>query len=143
MLRINLSPLTQKIIGCGVGENVTTEYPWILIRKQIIEDNLYLHPDSSDFLPIKNEINNYIGHDILIGYAPTSFSEEFFNICLTETSRNRVTKEIEKLRTEQENRVKNSVFKSCGIWREFGSTLDIDKLTIKNNRPLLETQASL
>ncbi|XP_044010440.1 dynein axonemal intermediate chain 3-like [Aphidius gifuensis] len=140
MVRIPLSSLTQKIIGCEVGENVTTEYPWILIRKQIIEDNIYLHPESSDFLPIKNEIYNYPGHDVLIGYAPTSFNQQKFYICLTENSRDEVTREINKLRNDQENRVKKAVFKTSGSWNDFGSSSEIISPQDINKRPLIDIQ---
>lgn len=144
MVRIKLKRLTQKIIGCEVGENVTTEYPWIFVRKEIIEDNLDLHSESSDFLPVRDEILEYPEHNVLIGYAPLLTDDEgHFNICLTENSRDVVMTQIENLRSEQENRVKNSVFKTVGIWQDLGSGIQVDQTLVKNTRELFEIEVRL
>ena len=138
--RINLSPLTQKIIGCVIGENVTTEYPWIYVRKEIIEDNLDLHEESSDFLPVRDEINLFPDKKILIGYAPSTAQDEQFYICLTEAGRDAVMKHIETLRLEEEDRVRNAIEKPIGKWKELGSREEVDDTIVKNTRPLFEIE---
>jgi len=53
--RVTISPETQQQLGCVIGVNVTAESPWIFIDKTVIEDSLFLHTESSEFLPIKEE----------------------------------------------------------------------------------------
>ncbi|XP_043273310.1 dynein axonemal intermediate chain 3-like [Venturia canescens] len=138
--RINLTPLTQKIIGCVIGENVTTEYPWVYVKKEDIEDNLDLHDESSDFLPVRDHISLYPDKNILIGYSPTSDDEGQFYICLTEAGRDAVIKSIEALRIDQENRVRNAVYKIPRTWQDLGSGQEVDDAIVKNTRPLFEIE---
>ncbi|CAK9811661.1 Dynein axonemal intermediate chain 3 [Anthophora plagiata] len=138
--RINLSPLTQKVVGCVIGENVSTEYPWVYVRKEIIEDNIDLHEDSSDFLPIKDEIRKFPNSKLLIGYVPSLTEEGQFYICLTEKGRDVVVEHIQKQREEHENRVRTAVYKPLGEWKELGSGMEIQTAMIKNMRPLLEIE---
>lgn len=142
MVKLNLSALTQQIVGCKIGEDVTTEYPWITVKKEIIEDNLDLHTESSDFLPIRDEILEYPEKSMLIGLAATRTDDPEFYVCLTEESRNTVVKQIESLRSDQENRVKNAVFRPIGEWLDWGSTKDIDDSIITRTRPLLQSEVS-
>lgn len=135
-----MSPLTQKVVGCVIGENVSTEYPWVYVRKEIIEDNIDLHEDSSDFLPIKNEIRMFPNSKILIGYVPSLTEEGQFYICLTEDGRDAVVEQIQKQREEHENRVRTAVYKPLGKWQEFNSSVEIEASIVKNTRPLLEIE---
>lgn len=138
--RIDLSPLTQKIVGCVIGENVTTEYPWIYIKKELIEDNIDLHDESSDFLEIKDEIETYPEAKILIGYAPSSDEDGQFYICLTEEGRDAVIRQIEFQRLNLESRVQSAVYKVAGDWIDFDSKTEVDDTIVKNSRPLLQIE---
>ncbi|KOC65332.1 WD repeat-containing protein 63, partial [Habropoda laboriosa] len=138
--RINLSPLTQKVIGCVIGENVSTEYPWVYVRKEIIEDNIELYEESSDFLPVKDEIRKFPNSKLLIGYVPSLTEEGQFYICLSEEGRDVVVDYIQKQREEHENRVRTAVYKPLGDWEELGSGMEIQTAMIKNTRPLLEIE---
>ncbi|CAL7938959.1 unnamed protein product [Xylocopa violacea] len=138
--RIDLSPLTQKVVGCIIGENVSTEYPWVYVRKEIIEDNIDLHEESSDFLPIKDEIRKFPDSKILIGYVPSLTEEGQFYICLTEEGRDVVLEYIKKQREDHENRVRTAVYKPLGEWKELGSSIEIETTIVKNTRPLLEIE---
>ncbi|EZA61349.1 WD repeat-containing protein, partial [Ooceraea biroi] len=135
--QIDLSPLTQKIVGCVIGEDVTTEYPWVHVKKDIIEDNIDLHSESSDFLPVKDEISAFPDTKILIGYAPSLYEKAQFYICLTEEGRNAVMRSIQTQREDHENRVRNAVYKSPGQWHDLGSGAEVDADVVKNTRPLL------
>lgn len=110
------------------------------MRKEIIEDNLDLHDESSDFLPVRDEINLFPDKNMLIGYAPSSTDEAQFYICLTEVGRDAVLRNIDNLRIEQENRVRNAVYKSVGIWNELGSGQEVDDAIAKKIRPLFEIE---
>lgn len=138
--RINLSPITQKIVGCVIGENVSTEYPWVYVRKKIIEDNIDLHEDSSDFLPVKDEIYRFPNSKMLIGYVPSLTEEGQFYICLTEEGRDAIVEYIQKEREDHENRVRTAVYKPIGKWKELTSSVEIDSMIVKNTRPLLEIE---
>lgn len=141
--RIDLSPLTQKIVGCVIGENVTTEYPWVYVRKDIIEDNIDLHSESSDFLPVKDEIQEYPDEHILIGYAPSVSEEAQFYIVLTEESKDAIIKFIQTQREDHENRVKSAMYKPPGQWLDLGSGAEIDAYVVKNTRPLFEIEVCI
>lgn len=141
--RIDLSPLTQKIVGCVIGDNVTTEYPWVHVKKDIIEDNIDLHSESSDFLPVKDKIYEYPDPKILIGYAPSLYEKGQFYICLTEQGRDAVEQFIQTQREDHENRVRNAVYKSPGEWHDLGSGAEVDADYVKNTRPLFEIEVRI
>ena len=142
---MNLSPLTQKIVGCVIDENVTTEFPWIYVKKEIIEDDVDLHSESSDFLPIKSEIEQYEGDKVLIGYAPKARvgedeDEGQFYVCLTEEGRDAVVRRIEAQRAEQQERVRMAVEKRAGYWQSQGSEDVVDLARVRKARPLFEIE---
>ncbi|XP_046142621.1 dynein axonemal intermediate chain 3-like [Osmia bicornis bicornis] len=138
--RINLSPLTQKVVGCVIGENVSTEYPWVYVRKEIIEDNIYLHDESSDFLAVKDEIRSFPYKKLLIGYVPSLTEEGQFYICLTEEARDAVIALIQKQREEHEGRVRTAVYKPARHWEDLGSGEEIQTSMVQHMRPLLEIE---
>jgi len=141
--RIDLSPLTQKIVGCVIGDDVTTEYPWVHVKKEIIEDNIELHSESSEFLPMKDEIEAFPDKTMLIGYAPSLHYKGQFYICLSEQGRDAVLKAIQTEREEHESRVRNAVYKSARRWFDLGSSAEVDILVVKNTRPLFEIEVRI
>lgn len=56
VMRVTLAPQTQHHLGCVIGKDVTAEHPWISVNKSLIDDNMDLHSDSSDFLPVRDEL---------------------------------------------------------------------------------------
>lgn len=46
---------------------MTGEKPWIYVKKEGVIDNLELHEESSEFLPIRKEILEFPGQEFLIG----------------------------------------------------------------------------
>ncbi|KAL1491054.1 hypothetical protein ABEB36_011707 [Hypothenemus hampei] len=116
--KIVMSELTQKIIECVVGEHVTSESPWKYVKKEIVQDNLELHEESSEFLPIRAEILAYPRAKILIGYISddTQEKDDEFYICVTEEATDAVQKIIEKLRQEQEDRLQYQLIKDIHPW---------------------------
>lgn len=136
MVRVDLSPLTQKICGCVIDENVTTEFPWVYVDKLIIEDNLELHSESSDFLPVRNQIESYPEHQVLIGYAPHLDYEGQFYVCVTKQGHDEVARRIEQTRQEQQERVRQAIYKEPAKWLSQGSERDIDDTIARKSRPL-------
>ncbi|XP_071554596.1 dynein axonemal intermediate chain 3 [Temnothorax nylanderi] len=140
--RLDLSPLTQKIVGCIIGEDVTAEYPWVHVRKDVIEDNIDLHSESSDFLPVKDEIHAFPDEKVFIGYAPSLSEEGQFYIVLTEEGRDAIVKHIQEQREDHENRVRNAIYKSPGRWHDLGSGAVVDANVVKDTRPLFEIEVT-
>ncbi|CAG9820637.1 unnamed protein product [Phaedon cochleariae] len=139
--KLTLSELAQKIIGCVAGEHVTAESPWMYVNKEKIQDNLELHEESSEFLPLKKELIEYPRRDVLIGYIPDESREyEEFYICVTEEATETVKNIIEKMKEEQEERLYNTVNKSIKKWFSQGTEEEVDESIIKNNRALLEVE---
>lgn len=138
-----MSPLTQKIVGCVIGENVTTEYPWVYVKKDVIEDNIDLHSESSDFLIVKDEIEAFPDKQILIGYAPSLSEEGQFYIVLTKESRDAIVRSIETQREDHENRVRYAIYKPLGRWHDLGSGAEVDAYVVKNTRPLFEIEVCI
>lgn len=50
-----------------VGEDVTSESPWKYVKKELVQDNLELHEESSEFLPLRGLILAYPRPELLIG----------------------------------------------------------------------------
>lgn len=109
-----------------IGENLTEEYPWIEVDKQIIEDNIHLHPERSDFLPVAFEILSYSGDKILLGYDPQVKEESQFLICITEEAREVTIQNIQAIRLERESRVRNAVHKKPNKWESLGSENEME-----------------
>ncbi|XP_044755938.1 dynein axonemal intermediate chain 3 [Coccinella septempunctata] len=139
--RIALSELSQKIINCVVGEHITSEKPWTLVKKELIEDNLELHEESSEFLPIRNEIIAFPRKEMLIGFITEEAGEiDEFYICVTEAATDAVQTLINEQQAKQEARLQNSINKVIKSWLTLGSEAEIDETIPKKNRALLEVE---
>ncbi|XP_045467927.1 dynein axonemal intermediate chain 3 [Harmonia axyridis] len=139
--RIALSELSQKIVNCVVGEHVTSEKPWTFVKKELIEDNLELHEESSEFLPLRNEIMAYPRKEMLIGFITEEAGEiDEFYICVTEASADVVQTLIHEQQVKQEARLQNAVNKLIKPWLTLGSEVEIDETIPKNSRALLEVE---
>lgn len=142
---VKLTALTQKILGCIVGEHVTAESPWVSINKELVDENLYLHHESSDFLPVRDDLANYTDSTLLMGYDPDYIpckGEEVhrFYIAVTEKARENLLMQLEEERRSTEERLKNSVNKKILPWVSMGSEAEVDFSITKNTRPLIELQ---
>nr|XP_023014397.1 uncharacterized protein LOC111504135 [Leptinotarsa decemlineata] len=139
--KLQLSELAQKIIGCVAGDNVTAENPWMYVDKEKIQDNLELHEESSEFLPLKKYILGFPRKQFLIGYIPDESRDvEEFYICVTEQATDTVKDIIEKMKQEQEERLFNTINKSVKEWFTQGTETEVDEAIVKNNRPLIEVE---
>jgi WD40 repeat protein len=139
--KLVLEEFTQNSIGCVAGDTVTAERPWTNIEKEVIVDHLDLHADSSEFLPIKNEVMEYPGNEFLIGYIPDE-SRDFdeFYICLTEEATETVNEIIDKLKRIQEERLKNAIHRKIKRWKPLGSDKEVEEGIVKDHRSLIEVE---
>lgn len=142
---VKLTSLTQKIMGCIVGEHVTAEDPWTTINKVVVDENLYLHHESSDFLPVKDDLLDYTDSTILVGYDPNfmPFEDEDFHrfyVAVNESAKNEVLTMLEREKRLVEEKLKNSVNKKILPWESLGSELEVDYSITLNSRPLIQLE---
>lgn len=138
---ITLNTITQKIVGCVVGQHVTTENPWIFIKKELIEDNLELHEHSSDFLPVLAKIKAYSEEEILVGYdKPVGKDVENFFICTTVKAKNITLELLAAEKLGQQELLNNKIQRVATTWKSLGSELEVDDLIVKPFRPQLSTE---
>lgn len=142
---VKLTGLTQKIMGCIVGEQVTAEAPWTTISKVVVDENLYLHHESSDFLPVKDDLAEYKDSTILVGYDPNYMpygDDDFhrFYIAVTESAKNEVLAMIEEERRLVEEKLKNSINKKVLPWESLGSEIEVNECITANTRPLIQLE---
>ncbi|CAH1962919.1 unnamed protein product [Acanthoscelides obtectus] len=113
----------------------------MMVRKELIQDNIELHEESSEFLSIRKEILEYPKPELLIGYIPDdSVDYEEFYICVTEDALATVNDIISKIKAEQEARLYNTINKKIKRWETQGSELEVDEEIVKNSRPLIEVE---
>lgn len=141
VLKVELSGITQKIIGAIIGEDVTTENPWKYVKKTAIVENIELHEESSDFLPVKDDLETYIEEEVLIGFIPElSMKNDLFYVVVNSESKKMVLIEIERQRQVLASQLKNAVLKSVGTWKSLGSEEEVNDMIVKNGRPLYEIE---
>lgn len=113
--RLVLSPITQKIVGCVIGDDVTAENPWTNIKKDLIEDNIDLHEESSEFISIRKEIHKYPEGQVLLGWIPgASTTHDEFYVVYTLEAKAMVQKIIERHKLVMEEKLQRSIFRQTG-----------------------------
>ncbi|KAF2880134.1 hypothetical protein ILUMI_26045 [Ignelater luminosus] len=138
---IVISTVIQNVLGCIVGTHVTSENPWKFVSKEALTDNLELHEESSEFLPIKNEILTYPLDQMLLVYVPSESSQvDEFHVCTTVKATDVAIEVMNTTLQQREERLNNAVFKTPGEWISLGSELEVEELQEKNYRPLLEVE---
>lgn len=138
---LTLNELTQTSLGLVVGIDVTGEYPWKTVHKELFYDNIQVLGDESPFAPLKNELDAYEDSEILIGYLldETNDEDEFY-VCLTPEAREHCHAESEAFMEKQHAKLEESVFKECRPWPSLGSEQEVDENIPKKNRPLLRIE---
>ncbi|KAK3927911.1 Dynein intermediate chain 3, axonemal [Frankliniella fusca] len=140
VMRVTLSPDTQHHLGCVVGKHVTAESPWVFVNKSLIDDNLDLHSESSDFLPVREDISDFKSPTVLLGYDVSADADNQFYICVTETAQTAVVEILKQIQEDQQNWLKNALEKPARPWESLGSDQEVDLFTIKQSRPLMQMQ---
>lgn len=119
---IYLSPLTQQILECRIGVNITLQEPWIFVQKEKILENIELHENSSDFLPLREEIEKYPEDKILIGcYGHKQELPEEFMICTTPLSAQHTLYTLQAQEIAKRKKINESLVKFCGTWPSLGA----------------------
>ncbi|PSN51891.1 hypothetical protein C0J52_11593 [Blattella germanica] len=132
---------TQKLVGCVIGEQVTTENPWIQIKRERIEYSIETEEESSIFFAVKDDIKELKIEDIWIGYDSSTDTPDSFFICVTEAANLHVARTVEFTEADRQKRVQESVTRSCRDWTTLGSEKDIEDWGIIDSRPLYRVEA--
>lgn len=94
----------------------------IYVRKEKIEDNLYLHEKSSEFLLLRNIIEEYPEDKMLIGsYKTNPDRVEEFMICTTIVAQKKILKLLEKEKQAIKERVKRLIYCLPRQWTSLGN----------------------
>lgn len=139
--KIILSNATQIAIGCVVGRDITIEDSWRFVDKSSILDNLELHENSSEFLPMKDLIEQYPEEQILFGYgqAEHGLKDQFF-ICTSVSAKDEVITILDEEKRLQRLMMENQLARETFRWRSLGSEVEIEDMTSRNLRPLQEIE---
>lgn len=121
-----LSEVSQKIIGCYKEKDICLEAPWIYVDKNLILDNIDLHPYSSEFLPILTELLAYDKEEVLMGYDFYFVEADRFYVILTREAERYVIDHLRKQSKLLRAKVESGVSKSAQQWVSLGSEEDID-----------------
>lgn len=141
--KLPISPITQKVLGCIIGEHVTAESQWTYLDKEKIMDNIDLHSESSDFLAITDELTSYPEKDVLVGFIPEqSLNIDMFYVVHDVKGRNDVLKLIDRKKRELQESLKKAVSRPVGKWSSLGSENLINANMIQSFRPLYEVEVA-
>ncbi|KAJ9576310.1 hypothetical protein L9F63_006810 [Diploptera punctata] len=137
---VSIAPETQSIINCVIGVHVTTENPWIQIKRDRLEYVIEAEEQILDFNSIKDEIKELKLEDIWVGYDCVSEIPNSFFICVTEQANLYTTKKLEMLGIERKKRVEQALVRSCREWESLGSEQEIEEWKIVDSRPLCQVE---
>jgi hypothetical protein len=56
LVHLTLSVDMQKLLGCVIGKHVSSEKPWITIKKKEVEANLTAENEKSELFSIKDTL---------------------------------------------------------------------------------------
>ncbi|XP_069705635.1 dynein axonemal intermediate chain 3-like [Periplaneta americana] len=141
LITLTISPQTQKEIGCVIGEQVTTENPWIEVGKELILQNLDVYDTMSDFISVKKEINALTLEDLMIGYESANDNPNQFSVCVTVPANSYIRNFLDSTKAERQTRVQEAQVRSCRKWVSLGSEKEIEDFQPKYTRPLYEVEA--
>jgi hypothetical protein len=56
VVRLTLSVKMQRLLGCVIGEHVSSEKPWTTITKECVQANLILENEISEMFAVKEPL---------------------------------------------------------------------------------------
>eukprot|EP00053_Salpingoeca_punica_P027326 m.24225 g.24225 ORF g.24225 m.24225 type:complete len:860 (-) comp9539_c0_seq1:189-2768(-) len=146
MLPIFFTTATQELFACRVDVDVTEQQPHKLIPIERILQDFVDRAAVSDFHPCKAEMQAYTGSEVLVVFDPDFVYGQNFFMFLTEDSKTKFLqkevqqedKVIEEAAQElQEAGPEASHTKREGGWVSLQSEQEVEDLTVKTNRPLI------
>ncbi|GLG98867.1 Uncharacterized protein GBIM_05438, partial [Gryllus bimaculatus] len=143
VVRLILSVGTQSFVGFVIQRKITPEVSWTRIAKELLENHIALHGESSEFFEAQEHIKNFSGPELMIACSATLETENQFYLCVTERAE-RILKGIlmrKKLQLERE--LENTIHKKARTWKSYGSEKDVDDEIVKVTRPLVEKEIAI
>ncbi|CAG5052722.1 unnamed protein product [Parnassius apollo] len=139
--RLILGEETQFQIEMVVGTNVNVQYPWKLVKKDKIMENIDAVGELSEFYFLKQSLETYDDEFVLMGYiVDESNDDDEFYICCTNEAREHCKQQSEKFIRRQEKKLEKAIQKKPRPWNSLGSEEEIKELVPFNTRPLLEIE---
>ncbi|XP_048510701.1 dynein axonemal intermediate chain 3-like [Athalia rosae] len=138
VVRLELSPESQEILGCRIMRDVYLEYPWAYVPRDEVIGLLRL--DDSQLIPFKDEIGKYEGDSFLIGYASDELVSSEFVICVTEEARNEVARRNGEVAKFLNRKVNGMYLKTPKPWVSRGSEFEVGENVTLRKRPLFEVE---
>ncbi|XP_041359893.1 dynein intermediate chain 3, axonemal-like isoform X2 [Gigantopelta aegis] len=133
-----LTSKTQEIFSARCDEDVTKENPFKIIMKEDIIEDMRLRAAVSDFAPIKQDILNYPGDEILIVYDYDFKFEQNFYVAITEEAKEKLLNPPKEDEDEEEQEEEEVIYKYVPPvskpWISQGSEKEIEEATVKETR---------
>lgn len=141
VVKVILNELTQTSLGLVVGSNVSGEYPWRKVNKELLYDNISVLADNSAFSYYKPELDAYEEDEILFGYIYDDLKlEDEFYLCLTREAKEQCEVQVAKLMKKQVKKLDKYIFKNCGQWKSLGSEKEVEESHVTRSRPLIQIE---
>eukprot|EP00761_Pharyngomonas_kirbyi_P006868 gb/GECH01006877.1/.p1 GENE.gb/GECH01006877.1/~~gb/GECH01006877.1/.p1 ORF type:complete len:836 (+),score=228.02 gb/GECH01006877.1/:1-2508(+) len=123
---------TQEKFGLRPDTDVTVDYPWKLVSKSRVLEDISQHGVMSDFESCQDSIKQQPNEDIMVVYDKNAQYGESFFMCLgVEAFKEEIKKKFSKddeLEKKLQERKK---------WSSYGSEKEIDSMKYENNRQLI------
>ena len=123
-----------------IGVNVTGEYPWKQIKKEILMD--YLMDSSPEIIEFKKKIVQMDNDEcILIGYAAALSEEDDVFIFFENADVAKDASElIEKIEEFERSTAKKSLIKNAKKWRSFGSEKEVNLMKFEQSKQIVDIE---
>ncbi|XP_059612772.1 dynein axonemal intermediate chain 3 [Phlebotomus argentipes] len=129
----------QKELCLEVGVNISDEFPWKLMKKEILED--YLTDNHPETEILRNKLNQMDSESvILVGYLSDFAEEGTFVVYDDAESARTASRVIEQLEALQRHRLKRRLTKVPGKWECLGSDKEVNEYAPRVRENMVNVQ---
>ncbi|CAH1646940.1 unnamed protein product [Spodoptera littoralis] len=138
---VTLGDETQHQIEMAIGFQINAQYPWKMVSKAKIMENINVGVELSEFYTIREHIEDYPEEELLMGYiVDESKNIDEFYVCCTIEARDHCSQQSQKFIRRQEKKLEKAVQKKPRPWISLGSEAEISELEVVNTRNLMELE---
>nr|XP_019954018.1 PREDICTED: WD repeat-containing protein 63 isoform X2 [Paralichthys olivaceus]XP_019954019.1 PREDICTED: WD repeat-containing protein 63 isoform X2 [Paralichthys olivaceus] len=132
-----LTSVTQELFGCRADEDVTSESPYKLLKKDDIIQDIKTRAAVSDFSPVKQRVLDYPDDEILLVFDRDFIYGQCFYLVMTQEAKELILNppEPEEIPAEIECEVNKTP--EPQKWISLGSELEIEEESVKETREKL------
>ncbi|XP_022825509.1 WD repeat-containing protein 63-like [Spodoptera litura] len=139
--KVTLGDETQHQIEMAIGFQINAQYPWKMVSKAKIMENINVGVELSEFYTIREHIEDYPEEELLMGYiVDESKNIDEFYVCCTTEARDHCSQQSQKFIRRQEKKLEKAVQKKPRPWVSLGSEAEISELEVVNTRNLMELE---